>query len=150
MDPPVCEVIYECISESCITEAVQFTANGDLVFEATDLTVYPPGEIEFTIRGTMGNLIPISQLTTITITLVNPCSTVTTSFKTQFPIEDMRYELGRPQISQEFDTLFELDVDVDCGLINFEFIYENGRAIDETLFSTPSTDIDSRIFIVLE
>ena len=100
VDPAVCDVTYECISASCQFEAVQqFTKTGDLVFETTDLIGYPPGEIEFTIRGTVGTLVPISQLTTITITLVNPCNTVTTSSKTQFPIEDMRYELGRPQIA---------------------------------------------------
>ena len=150
MDPPVCDVTYECISDSCLTDAVQFEADGSLVFKTTDLVEYPPGEIEFTIRGTVGTLIPISQLVTIKIILINPCHTVTTSFKSQFPIEDTRYVLGRTEMSQEFDKFFELDVLVDCGLINFEFVYEDGSAIDETLFSTPSNELDPRVFKVLK
>lgn len=62
----------------------------------------------------------------------------------------MRYVLGRPSISQEFDPLFQLDVLVDCGQINFEFVYEDGSPIDRTLFFAPSSDTDPKIFKVLE
>lgn len=59
VDPPVCDVSYECISASCLTDAVRFKPDGSLVYETIDLDAYPPGEIEFTIRGTVGTLVPI-------------------------------------------------------------------------------------------
>ena len=79
VDPLVCYVSYECISDSCLTKAVRFK-NGRFDFETFDMVEFPPGEIEFTIRATVGNLIPLTELTKIKITLVNPCGTIGTSY----------------------------------------------------------------------
>lgn len=148
--PPVCDITYECVSDTCLTSAVRFTENGRLSFDTFDTVAYPPGEIEFTIRASAGNLVQLMELMTIKITLIDPCSTIGTSFKSQFPIEDIRYVLGRSEIAQPFDELFRLDTRVDCGTINFEFFYaDGGSRIDETLFSAPETDSDARVFKVL-
>ena len=57
--------------------------------------------------------------------------------------------LGRPKIAQSFDELFTLDTRVDCGTINFDFVYADGSSIDEALFQAPKTDTDERVFKVL-
>ena len=79
VDPPVCDVTYECISDSCMTKAVRFN-NGRFDFETFDMVEFPPGEIEFTIRATVGNLIQLEEITTIKITLIDPCGTIGTSY----------------------------------------------------------------------
>lgn len=109
----------------------------------------PPGEIEFTVRATAGFLVQVVEQTTIKITLIDPCETITTSFQSRYPIADVRYVLSRPEIAQPFDELFMLDTKVDCGEINFEFVYADGSQIDGTLFSAPKTATDQRVFKVL-
>ena len=143
--PSVCDIFYECISDSCLIDAVRFV-NGRFDFETFD---HPPGEIEFTVRASAGKVVQLIELTMIKITLISPCDKVVTSFKSQFPITDVRYVLGRPEIAQSFDELFTLDTSVDCGTINFDFVYADGSSIDEALFQAPKTDTDERVFKVL-
>lgn len=76
VDPPVCTVSYECISSNCLLEPLQFETDGSIFFVTTDIEKYPPGELLFTVRGTVGNLVPITLERTVNITLVNPCYTV--------------------------------------------------------------------------
>ena len=111
---------------------------------------YPPGDYEFRIRGTVGNLNTLKEETTIRIRLVDPCPTVGTAFKNPLPFTDLTYVLGKPKIVVPFEELFKIDTLVDCGTIKYEFVTEDGSPVDETLFAYPKTDKESRIFTVLE
>ena len=65
---------------------------------------YPPGVYEFTIRGTVGEDVPVSIDFIFTLTLLDPCPLATLTNLQEFPFVDMRYTIGRDPILHPFDV----------------------------------------------
>ena len=69
VDPPVCSVTFECLSvigedpdvQCEDKDTVTFsTLTGQLTFKTNDMIKYTPGSYIFTMRGTVGETVPIS------------------------------------------------------------------------------------------
>jgi len=98
---------------------------------------YRPGVYEFTFRASTGSVVPISTQFKFNLTLVDPCSTAKILSTNLFSFADMSYTLGNEAIRQAYavQSLFSLNIAVDCGLIGVEFVSGDGEPIDDKIFS---------------
>ena len=96
--PSFCPVTYECVSSNCLLSELAFKSDGSLRFTTSDLKKFPPGKIEFTLRGSVGSLVPKTIDTSIKIILVDPCPTLSASYVDPAPFDEMRYTLGKPDV----------------------------------------------------
>jgi hypothetical protein len=85
LDPPVCDITYECVSVSSNNTSVKCNdtgivnfnpISGNFIFTTFDKETYSPGVYNFTLRGKAGTSFPVQHDVIITITLSDPCPTV--------------------------------------------------------------------------
>ena len=127
VDPPVCPVTYQCISVtgpdsrlSCLAPAVGLNTNtGTIRFTSTDSQAYYPGEYVFTVRASSGTVNAVTDEFTFTLRMEDPCKESNLIPLQGLKFVNVRYMLGRDQISQRFtvEDLVEVNVQHDCGRV---------------------------------
>ena len=158
LDPPVCDVTYECVSVTGNNNSINCndpaTVNfnpktGNFIFTAFDKQKHPPGKYKFSIRGKAGTAFPVLKEVEITLTLSDPCFMAKPLKINQFPFFDMRYTLGYDTIAYPFDELFTFERRFNCGILLLEFIDEKGNPLNPAIFSVPVSSAEQRIFKIL-
>ena len=94
LNPPVCDITYECVSVVGNDDSVKCddpgTVNfnpktGNIIFTTFDKERYSPGNYKFTLRGKAGTDFPVQKEVTIMFTLSDPCPKVKPLMIEQFP-----------------------------------------------------------------
>ena len=145
VNPPECSVTYTCLSVvgndpdvTCGDAGLVSldSDTGSLSFNSYDMAKYSPGEYTFTIRASISDYPSIMTDFTYTIILTDPCPTASFVTLNSRPFDDMVYVLGEAEQTQRFDVdkIVKLNTQVDCGVVSFVFMDENGAPLDNTFF----------------
>ena len=90
VNPSSCSIVYSCavtsgprsglcsISDGS-TIGTFASSTGDYSFESYDVPNYPEGPYVFQITGTTGSNLDVTDTTTFTLNLINPCTSATLS-----------------------------------------------------------------------
>ena len=161
VDPPVCNITFSCISVQKLAgmddnvrcndpDTITFNPEtGLLNFETFDIDKYSLGKYKFNMRATVGIGNPFDTINAdffFIMELANPCPFTNLRNMNEFPFKNMRYNLGSDSIMQSFDSkdVIKMDSRIDCGEVEFEFIDQFGRLIDDELFDVVYDDtVDS-------
>ena len=97
--PTLCPIVYSCAMTSgprtdlCSVSPGTFTSStGDYSFASYDVPNYPEGAYVFQITGTTGTNSDVTDSTTFTLTMTNPCPTASLTLSPT-PFTDETYTL---------------------------------------------------------